>query len=69
MPAVNSLAGMAKMFGMEYETLISGLIAVGILNQSGAPKKKLVDEGFFYPDGSIANYPRLKDLIQAMLGL
>ena len=69
MPTVNSLAGMAKMFGMEYETLISGLIVVGLLNKNGSPKKKLIDEGFFYSDGSIADYPKLRELIQVMLGL
>lgn len=69
MPTVNSLGGMASILGLEYDQLIHGLIAVGILNQNGCPKKKLIDEGYFNPDGSIRDYPGLRQLIKIMLGL
>lgn len=66
---VKTLAGMASILGMETEALINALKAYGILKQNGFPKQKLIDEGFFYPDGSIVDYPKLKKLIQTMLGL
>lgn len=68
MPQVKTLEGMASIFGMTPEMLIKGLKAYGILNQNGSPKKKLIDEGYFNSDGTIADYPRLKELISTMLG-
>lgn len=69
MPTVNSLGGMASILGLDYDQLIYGLIGVGILNQNGFPKKKLIDEGYFNSDGSIRDYPGLRQLIKIMLGL
>ena len=64
-----SLSRMAGYLHMNFDVMIGGLKAVGILNKNESPKKKYIDEGLFYEDGTIADYEELKSLISAKLGL
>lgn len=64
-----TLSQMAGYFHMNVDVMISGLIAVQILNQTGLPKKKYIDDGYFYEDGTIADYSGVKELIQQKLGM
>lgn len=64
-----SLSRMAGYFHMNFDDMIGGLKAVGILNKNGSPKKKYINEELFYEDGTIADYEELKNLISAKLGL
>ena len=69
MPQIKTLEGMASFFGMTPEVFINGLKALGVINKDGSPKKKLIDEGFFNPNGTIANHNGLKELLKVMLGM
>ena len=69
MPQIKTLAGMASILHISEEQLISGLKAVGLLKQNGFPIKKLIDEGYFSQDGTVADYPKLMQLIKMMLGI
>lgn len=69
MPKVNTLKGMASLLGISEDTLEEGLKSIKILNPSGSPKKREIENGNFNPDKTIKDYTKLKNDIIERLGL
>lgn len=60
---------MAGYLHIDVATMISGMQSIQVINQNLTPRKKYIDEGYFYEDGTIADYEGLKSLLAAKLGL
>lgn len=58
----------AKKRGMDPELLTKALIAIGVFNGSGTPKKATVDSGIFDSDGNVVSVPLLNKLLSTMTG-
>jgi hypothetical protein len=61
------LESMANALNVDYEKFIAVSKACGILKKDGFPMKKYIDEGYFNPDGTIADYQALKELYSEKL--
>ena len=63
---LNQLAGYLH---MDANVMIDGLKAIKVINQNGTPRKKYVDDGYFYDDCTVADYAGLKNLLIEKLGI
>lgn len=64
-----TLNQMAGYLHMDVDVMIGGLKAIKGINQDGSPRKKYIDDGYFYEDGTIADYVGLKNLLVEKLGI